>query len=372
MDYPTDPALRMHPSTGKWTDGNSGAGVPASIDSGEQNNQVWDELINLISAAGLTPNDGNLTQVSSAVSGLIAAAVNGLAAINSPTFTGTPAAPTPGGGTNNTQIATTAFVQALVAVAVNGLAALNSPNFSGVPTAPTPGPSTNSAQIASTNFVQTKINELIDSAPGLLDTFDEIAAALGDNPNLATDLTNLINTKANNSSPGLTGNPTAPTQTAGNNSTRLATTAFVSAAISALSSVYASAGHNHNGLYAALAHTHAQGEVVGLVSALAEKIGITGYSSDDGTAGHLKLPDVLGGFIFNWFLTGSIPDGGNSGFIGFDLAFTTRMLGCWANPNDSGFARSYNCIASTISAQVNHWDNSGGAPSQYHVVALGK
>jgi hypothetical protein len=42
-----------------------------------------------------------------------------------------------------------------------------------------------------------------------------------------------VATKADLSSPPLTGNPTAPTQTAGNNSTRLATTAFVAAAISA-------------------------------------------------------------------------------------------------------------------------------------------
>ena len=42
----------------------------------------------------------------------------------SPTFTGTPAAPTAAGGTNTTQIATTAFVQGLLA----------SPAFTGTPT----------------------------------------------------------------------------------------------------------------------------------------------------------------------------------------------------------------------------------------------
>jgi hypothetical protein len=36
-------------------------------------------------------------------------------------------------------------------------------------------------------------------------------------------------------SPGFTGNPTAPTQSAGNNSTRLATTAFVQTAIAGVS-----------------------------------------------------------------------------------------------------------------------------------------
>jgi hypothetical protein len=47
-----------------------------------------------------------------------------------------------------------------------------------------------------------------------------------------TDLQTALDAKAPLASPALTGNPTAPTQTAGNNSTRLATTAFVQAAIS--------------------------------------------------------------------------------------------------------------------------------------------
>lgn len=42
------------------------------------------------------------------------------AAVASPTFTGTPKAPTPSASTNNTQIATTAFVQTVVASAVTG------------------------------------------------------------------------------------------------------------------------------------------------------------------------------------------------------------------------------------------------------------
>lgn len=43
-----------------------------------------------------------------------------------------------------------------------------------------------------------------------------------------------LNLKADLASPALTGNPTAPTQTLGNNSTRLSTTAFVVAALAAL------------------------------------------------------------------------------------------------------------------------------------------
>lgn len=39
--------------------------------------------------------------------------------IESPTFTGTPSAPTAASGTNTTQIATTAFVQTAVSNAIN-------------------------------------------------------------------------------------------------------------------------------------------------------------------------------------------------------------------------------------------------------------
>jgi len=71
------------------------------------------------------------------------------APLASPTFTGTPAAPTPATGSNGTQLATTAFVK------VQGYAPLASPTFTGVPTAPTAAPGTNSTQLATTAFIQT-------------------------------------------------------------------------------------------------------------------------------------------------------------------------------------------------------------------------
>ena len=51
--------------------------------------------------------------------------------------------------------------------------------------------------VADKNYVDTKIAEAIDSAPGALDTLNELAAALGDDPNFATTITNQIATKAN-------------------------------------------------------------------------------------------------------------------------------------------------------------------------------
>jgi hypothetical protein len=64
----------------------------------------------------------------------------------SPTFTGTPAAPTASPGTNTTQLATTAFV-------VASYAPLASPALTGNPTAPTQSASDNSTKIATTAYV---------------------------------------------------------------------------------------------------------------------------------------------------------------------------------------------------------------------------
>lgn len=89
-------------------------------------------------------------------------------------------------------------------------AALAGPIFTGVPQAPTASPGTNTAQLSTTAFVQ---------------------AALA--AQLAGDIATALALKAPLASPALTGNPTAPTQTAGDSTTKLATTAFVSTAVAA-------------------------------------------------------------------------------------------------------------------------------------------
>lgn len=85
--------------------------------------------------------------------------------------------------------------------------------------------------IATQSYVNTAISNLIDSAPGLLDTLNEIAAAIGDDANFATTINNAIALKAPIASPAFTGTPTAPTATAGTNNTQIATTAFVTDAV---------------------------------------------------------------------------------------------------------------------------------------------
>lgn len=83
-------------------------------------------------------------------------------------------------------------------------------------------------------YVDGKVADLVNSAPSLLDTIGELAAALASDESAAAALATLVATKAPLADPAFTGNPTAPTQSVGNNSTRLATTAFVAAAIAAL------------------------------------------------------------------------------------------------------------------------------------------
>ncbi|HBJ6786847.1 TPA: tail fiber protein, partial [Salmonella enterica subsp. enterica serovar Carmel] len=62
----------------------------------------------------------------------------------------------------------------------------------GKPTAPTADQSSNDTQLATTAFVRSAIAALVDSSPGALDTLNELAAALGDDPNFATTMTNAL------------------------------------------------------------------------------------------------------------------------------------------------------------------------------------
>ncbi|HAN2043679.1 phage tail protein [Escherichia coli] len=108
------------------------------------------------------------------------------APLNSPALIGTPTAPTQPKADYSTKIATTEHVKAVVA----DYAPLNSPVLMGKPTAPTAGEKDNSTQIANTSFVQAALAALVGSSPEALDTLNELAAALGNDPNFATTVTN--------------------------------------------------------------------------------------------------------------------------------------------------------------------------------------
>ncbi|MGI8473120.1 tail fiber protein [Pectobacterium brasiliense] len=131
----------------------------------------------------------------------------------------------------------------------------NSPALTGMPTAPTTAQTANNTQIATTAFVKSAIAALINGSPAALDTLQELANALGNDPHFSTTVLNTIadvKTDASNklnvhasivnahpqyapkASPSFTGTPTAPTAASGSNNTQLATTAFVKAAVAAL------------------------------------------------------------------------------------------------------------------------------------------
>jgi hypothetical protein len=98
--------------------------------------------------------------------------------------------------------------------ALDSKASLASPTFTGVPTAPTATAGTSNTQLATTAFVSTAVSNLVDTAPSTLDTLNELAAALGDNPNFATTVTNSLATKLPLAGGEMTGNITfSSTQT---------------------------------------------------------------------------------------------------------------------------------------------------------------
>ncbi|EFH8088799.1 phage tail protein [Escherichia coli] len=109
-----------------------------------------------------------------------------------------------------------------------------SPTFTGTPKAPTPAAGNNTTQVATTAFVQAALTALINGAPATLDTLKEIAAAINNDPNFSTTINNALALKAPLSSPALTGTPTAPTAAQSVNNTQIATTAFVKSAIAAM------------------------------------------------------------------------------------------------------------------------------------------
>ncbi|MBF9816753.1 phage tail protein [Enterobacter roggenkampii] len=70
-----------------------------------------------------------------------------------------------------------------------------SPTFTGTPKAPTAAAGNNSTQLANTAFVQAAIAGLVGSSPAALDTLNELAAALGNDPNFAVTMTNALANK---------------------------------------------------------------------------------------------------------------------------------------------------------------------------------
>ena len=162
------------------------------------------------------------------------------APLASPALTGTPTAPTALAGTNSTQIATTAFVTAAVAAGGGG------GGGGGTPSDADPSMDGTASPGIISNFSRGDHVHPSDTsrAPASAATATGTAFTAGGTisaTNVQAAITELdsetqasLALKAPLASPALTGNPTAPTQASGDSSTRLATTAFVAAAVTAV------------------------------------------------------------------------------------------------------------------------------------------
>ena len=97
------------------------------------------------------------------------------------------------------------------------------------------------AQIAAQGYADTAVSSLVDTAPSTLDTLNELAAALGDDPNFATTVAGQIGAKADSSA--LTAHESDTTSVHGiANTADLATQTFVSNAINAIDALPSQSG----------------------------------------------------------------------------------------------------------------------------------
>ncbi len=147
---------------------------------------------------------------------------------------------------NSTAVATTAYVDAADALkadlasptftgtvtipsgaSISGFAPLASPSLTGVPLAPTAAPGTNNTQVATTAYTDAAITALIGDAGVALNTLGELADALNDDSSFGTSVATSLSFKAPLQSPAFTDVPTAPTAAANTSTTQIATTAFV-------------------------------------------------------------------------------------------------------------------------------------------------
>ena len=168
-------------------------------------------------AAGALPTDVTVASANIVDGSIVNADVNASAAI-----AGTKVAPA--FGSQNLSTSGTAATGALTVtgnIAVSGtvdgvdVAALNTTvgnlGISGGAiasgtTATTQAASDNSTKVATTAYTTTAISNLVDSSPSALNTLNELAAALGDDANFSTTVTNSIGTKLNHTGGTMSGN----------------------------------------------------------------------------------------------------------------------------------------------------------------------
>lgn len=239
---------------------------------GDTSSRIATDAFVAAAIAGQTVTSFNGRQGAVALSLSDVMSVGG-APVASPTFTGSPVVPTAAPGTATGQAASTAFVTNAVSGAVVGVASFNtrtgavvltptdlasvggaplaSPTFTGSPHAPTPSAGDNSTLIATTAFVDTAIGSL----PAGVSTFN---GRTGTVVLTLPDVTSVGGAPV--ASPTFTGSPITTTPTPGDNSTRIASTAFVAAAVPAASAaaplINGTAAPGSSALYSRGDHVH--------------------------------------------------------------------------------------------------------------------
>jgi hypothetical protein len=94
--------------------------------------------------------------------------------------------------------------------ALDAKAPLASPVLTGTPTAPTATAGTNNTQIATTAYADAAVAAIVDGAPALLNTLNELAAAISDDEEFSATITTSIGTKVAKSGDTMTGALTLP------------------------------------------------------------------------------------------------------------------------------------------------------------------
>ena len=110
----------------------------------------------------------------------------------------------------NTKITTNVIADGAITSAKLDSSSLSIPSTA---TATTQSAGDNSTKVATTAYVETAVSNLVSAAPAALDTLDELAAALGDDANFATTVTDSLALKAPLASPDFTGDVTFDTST---------------------------------------------------------------------------------------------------------------------------------------------------------------
>ena len=225
--------------------------------------------------------------------------------------------------------------------------------------------------------IQSKVDAVIDSAPGALDTLNELAAALGDDPNFSTTITNNLALKAPLASPALTGAPTAPTAAGSSNSTQIATTAFVQTAVAgtvsltdfSVTSNTASGGgtlsyNNSSGVFSYTPPDLSSFLTsVSFASLTGKPTTIAGYGITDAFDGAFSSlsgkPTTISGYgITDALTTGADADIGSNDFITTGKAYFSNVFSQTSNlPNASTYHGMFAHVHATGAAYFAHAGN---------------